>query len=358
LKFPNNSSGYLLKYKAASLAAMQNRISAVFVCALLAAALYSLMLPSGQAAGQVPGITMVTGTYTNEAAGVEITFPEGWEGAAIETEFGIIVSVAEGGMMSEESPSHMMGLMIMDKSEVESAPTDPSEFSMDGTSTCSTPSMSTVQVSGVAASQIIVECTESGVTSKSKMIVLETDTRWISAIFMAPVAEFDASVSAFDDAVSTLEVRGATDMEGGTGVNVGLQLRTQTVMLAGQSLQVDVRSSSTITEFRLDEETKTLTFKADGQTGTEGSTEIAVGKMLNGPYTVTIDGETTTDFEVDGTGAEAVMTISYTHSVHDIAVTGASVVPEFPVAAVGMIAALIGIVAVLGRTKLFSKGVP
>jgi hypothetical protein len=174
-------------------------------------------------------------------------------------------------------------------------------------------------------------------------------------MFMAPAAEFDSSVSAFNTALNTLEVTGATSMGTTTGVNLGLQLRAQSVMLAGENLQVDVRTSSTISEFRLNEQTKTLTFKADGQTGTEGTTEIAIGTMLNGPYTVTIDGESTTDFEVEGTGANAVMTITYTHSVHDIAVTGASVVPEFPFAVLGAIAAVIGIVAVIGRTKLFAN---
>jgi hypothetical protein len=329
-------------------------VSTVFVAAIVSASLFSLLLPVSEARGQIPGITIVSGTYTNEDAGVEITFPEGWEGAAISTEFGLIVSVAEGGM-TNENPTHMMGLMIMDKSEVESAPTDPSEFSMEGESTCGTPATSSIQVSGVAATQIIVECTESGQTMKAKMVTLQTDTRWISAMFMAPAAEFDSSVSAFNTALNTLEVTGATSMGTTTGVNLGLQLRAQSVMLAGENLQVDVRTSSTISEFRLNEQTKTLTFKADGQTGTEGTTEIAIGTMLNGPYTVTIDGESTTDFEVEGTGANAVMTITYTHSVHDIAVTGASVVPEFPFAVLGAIAAVIGIVAVIGRTKLFAN---
>jgi hypothetical protein len=307
----------------------------------------------------MPGITMVSGTYENDAAGVEITFPDGWEGAAIQTDFGLIVAVSEGGMVSE-NPTKMMGLMIMDKSKVEDAPTDPSDFSMDdNTSTCESASTSTVQVSGVTATQILVQCTDDGVTLKSKMITLQSETRWISAVYMAPVADFDASVSEFDNAVGTLEVDGAASMEGGASVDVDLplQLRAQTVMLAGESLRVDVRTSSTISEFRLNEGSKTVSFKADGQTGTEGTTEIPIGKMLNGPYSVTIDGETTTDFDVSGAGANAVMTISYSHSIHDVAITGASVVPEFPVAAIAIIAALVGIVAVVGRTKLFGNRV-
>src|SRR5437870_8995164 len=331
---------------------MKQRHYSVFVAALLSAAFFSLLLSFGDARGQtIPGMTVVSGTYTNAEAGVQMAFPSSWEGAAITTDKGLIVTVAPGGM-SGGNVSKMMGLMIMDKSKVQTQPTDPSSFSTDTSSQCGTPLTGSKQVSGVAASEITVECTNAGVASKVKMVVIQTDARWISAMYMAPSAEFDSDLSAFNTAVSTLQVNGATDIGGG-GVNIGLQLKVQSIMLGGKSLQVDVKSSSTISNFNLDEGSKTLTFKAEGQTGTQGKTEIPIGKMLNGPYTVKIDGKATTDFQVAGAGAGAMMTVSYTHSAHDVAVTGASVVPEFPIAVVGVIAALIGIVAVIGRTRLF-----
>jgi len=40
--------------------------------------------------------------------------------------------------------------------------------------------------------------------------------------------------------------------------------------------------------------------------------------------------------------------------VHEVTIIGASVVPEFPVVA---IAAIIGVVAVLGRTQLLRSGI-
>jgi hypothetical protein len=333
---------------------MKHTNSSVFVVALLSAAFFSLLLSFGEVRAQtIPGVTMVSGTYTNSQAGVEITFPEGWEGAAISTDAGLIISVAPGGMSGGTATKGMF-LMIMDKSKMDSPPTDPTSFTSDTSSQCGTPLTSTTQVSGVAASQITVECTQDGTPSKARMIIVQTGSRWIAAMYAAPVAEFDSDVSAFDTSVSTLKVTGATDM--GASADIGLQLKVQSITLGGKSLQVDVKSSSTISDFKLDESSKTLTFKADGQTGTQGKTEIAIGKMLNGPYTVKIDGKATTDFQVAGAGADAMMTVSYTHSSHDVAVTGASIVPEFPIAVVGVIAGLIGIVAVIGRTRLFRTG--
>src|SRR5438876_9828135 len=89
--------------------------------------------------------------------------------------------------------------------------------------TCLLPVNGSRQVSGVAASEITVECTNAGVASKVKMVVIQTDARWISAMYMAPATEFDSDLSAFNTAVSTLQVNGATDIGGG-GVNIGLQL--------------------------------------------------------------------------------------------------------------------------------------
>jgi hypothetical protein len=98
-----------------------------------------------------------------------------------------------------------------------------------------------------------------------------------------------------------------------------------------------------------------ISFTVDGQTGTEGTTEIPIGQVLEGPYTVMIDGQATTNFEVANEGtADAVITISYTHSAHDITVTGTNVVPEFPAVMMGIIAAVIGIVAVISRTNLIN----
>jgi hypothetical protein len=97
-----------------------------------------------------------------------------------------------------------------------------------------------------------------------------------------------------------------------------------------------------------------VTFTVDGETGTGGTTEISIGRVLEGPYTVTIDGQAATNVqESTSASGEAMLTISYTHSTHDVAVTGTNVVPEFPIAAVAAIAAVIGVVAVVGRTSLF-----
>src|SRR5881296_3017360 len=114
--------------RSVSLRAMKQRHYSVFVAALLSAAFFSLVLSFGEARGQtIPGMTVVSGTYTNAEAGVQMTFPSSWEGAAITIpDKGLIVTVAPGG--TGGTVTKMMGLMIMDKSKVQTQPTDPSSF--------------------------------------------------------------------------------------------------------------------------------------------------------------------------------------------------------------------------------------
>lgn len=137
-------------------------------------------------------------------------------------------------------------------------------------------------------------------------------------------------------------------------VGLELELFVQSVVVAGDTVEVELSSSSTVSEFKLEEENKRVTFKVDGETGTPGTTEISIGRILEGPYTVMIDGQTTSNFEVteaEGSG-EAILKISYTHSTHDVTVTGTNVVPEFPFSAIGVIAAMVGAVILIGRSRL------
>lgn len=137
-------------------------------------------------------------------------------------------------------------------------------------------------------------------------------------------------------------------------VEPGLPETVQSVSVAGANIDVILRSSSNITAFSLDEETKTLSFAVEGEEGTEGVTEITIGRVLEGPYSVMVDGDVTTDFEVDESSGETILRLSYVHGIDEVTITGTNVVPEFPVAAVALAASIVGIIAVTARYGKFS----
>jgi len=314
-----------------------------------------------------PSMKEVSGTYVNSSAGVTVTFPSGWSGFEIATPSGTIATTSPGGM-SESDPATMktIGLLVSDKSQGKD-PKDPGSFSNDAND-CNAPTIKSRDVAGVKGIEATVVCPTSKETIR--MVTVQTSSNWIVLMYMAPTADFDGQVAAFDSTVSSLQVQGAVNSDAGaggnnsgndnSGSNLGLQLKTEIhqVLLQGKNKDISVVTNSTISNFRLEEQNKRVVFTVEGQSGTHGSTEIPIGQMLRGPYNVAIDGKSTTDFQVTNEGTEnAMMKLSYTHSTHDITVTGTNVVPEFPIALVGAIAAIIGIVAVMGRTNLMGRKV-
>ena len=319
---------------------------------------FLLLLPVAAVSAYAQGMPeQVSGTYVNEELGVEITFPDGWSGFEVaQTSETTFVSTSPGGL-SEPDPATMKTINLVMTAKGGRDSSDPSSLTQDVID-CNEPSIMSRTVAGVQGTEVTVECPSSD--QKFRMVAVETAENIVGVMFMTPASEFDSNVGAFDSAVGSLNVQGAIDSEGTGGPDGGaiIQLTavTRTVVIAGANVDVNIRTSSTIGQLDLDVENKQVSFTVDGQTGTAGKTEIAIGKMLEGPYTVTVDGQATTDFEVTNEGtAEAVMTISYTHSEREVTITGTSVVPEFPVAALGAMAAVIGTVIVVGRTRFFNR---
>jgi hypothetical protein len=75
-------------------------------------------------------------------------------------------------------------------------------------------------------------------------------------------------------------------------------------------------------------ENKTITFNVSGYGGTNGTTISYVKKLLEGSYTLTLDGDaiTNVDTVINETTAEEGIKITYPHNTHVIEITGGSVV--------------------------------
>lgn len=332
------------------------RFGFLAIALLLASALFPFL--TGTAMGQaMPGMNEVSGRYVNEEFGVEIMFPDGWTGFEFTTEGTLSVMTSEDDILSGGA-TRFISFGVVDKDQVADIP-DPTSQPQDGDQQvdCSEPAIGTIQVSGRTGYQTVTECTQDdGQVYKYKAVSVETQTHWVTVVYASPIEAFAEDEANFDSAVESLVVEGAIDAEGienGTTPEVGLITVAQSLVVAGEAIDLDVRTSSSIDNFELDEESKAVSFTVDGPDGTQGTTEIEIGKVLEGPYTVSIDGEVTSDFEVTNEGtSEAMISISYTHSVHDITITGTNVVPEFPMVVIAAIAAVIGAVAMMGRLRL------
>lgn len=125
----------------------------------------------------------------------------------------------------------------------------------------------------------------------------------------------------------------------------------------GEEFQVEIASNSTVDSVKLDQEAKMVTFRVDGETGTRGVTQVTVPKaMLSGEMMVMIDGQVVSPesndvIVISDTSAETTFEINYSHSEHNVAITGTNVVPEFPLATLVMAGAVGSIITALAIVK-------
>lgn len=319
--------------------------------ALLSGVLLLVPLAAVSAYAQgMPGIQEVSGTYVNEDLGVEISFPDGWSGFEIaQTSDTTLVATSPGGM-SEGDPETMKTISLLVTGKGGRDPNEPSSLTQDVID-CNQPSIGSRTVAGVQGTEVTVECPASN--QKWRMVAIETVDTIVAVMFMSPASEFDSSIAAFDSAVSSLKVQG-TVSTGGIPSTPSEQEPTtsmQSVTVSGESIEVSVESLSTVSDFALSEESKTLSFKTDG-TGSE--TTVGVGRVLEGPYTVMLDGQATTSY-TESTASDGTKMITTAHGsgAHQVTITGTQVVPEFPIIAIGAILAVVGLVGVMGRTRIF-----
>ena len=322
----------------------------------LAAGIALLMAATATSAyGQTmpPDLEEVSGTYTNTEEGVEITFPDGYSGFEVgQTSEATLVVTSPGGL-SESDPETMrsIALLITDKEGRDI--TDPSSV-IQGVIDCNEPSIESRTVAGVQGYEITVECPNT--SQMLMMVAAETQEKIVDVMYVAPSSEFEADLGKFNSAIDSLKIQSAIDSQAPSDVPAedDTASRTLEVTVGEEPIEVQVESSSEISDFGLDEETKTLSFGVDGE---GDASVVSVGAVLEGPYVVTIDGQETSDFE-ESTNEQGVRTITLPHGAgaHEITVTGTQVVPEFPIVTLGVLAALIGVVAVIGRARLMGRG--
>jgi hypothetical protein len=127
------------------------------------------------------------------------------------------------------------------------------------------------------------------------------------------------------------------------------------ISASAEPIELNIRSSSTVSGFVFSEESKMISFSATGEDGTKGVTVVTVGSVLEGPYTVMVDGTAVTDFKTTETAeGETEIEVTYDHSTREISITGTQVVPEFPVTMLIMgiaIATIIALAAVTTKRK-------
>ena len=207
---------------------------------------------------------------------------------------------------------------------------------------------------------ITLNCTQMDKDWKLKGYYFQTEKNFVEISFLAVSgSDYDTNVGAFDKSAATLSIPGTITapsiiLDSGPATAAALKPHLERVDIgSGKTVNLTFDTSSNISGFVFDEAGKKITFSVSGADGTNGTTELNLGALLLGPYLVSLDGHPVTNFETgtDPVTGGATVTIHYHHSSHEITVAGSQVVPEFALPLVGMLSALMAIVALIGRKR-------
>lgn len=313
--------------------------------------LSALMLTSFiNAKAQLPEVKEVKGNYVNEDLGIELVLPENWSGM----ELPIAIEPAIGGLMAspEDASSNevAMSLIIIDATKFDPSTQPTSPQPEDVEFKCTTLSLNTIEISEIKGMEIVVECEDIPTSYKIKSVFLsqekDDNIRFIQLALIASSELYDIYIKDFDDSVKTLKVSNAIPPT----INLSKE-KTEKVMIEDKDIDIRIKSTSDIKDIQLNKEDKSITFKVEGKDGSMGMTEIHVGSVLKGPYTVLLDGNPIEAIEVTNESGEQILRIIYMHSIHEIKVLGTEVVPEFPVAVLPILALITGIAIFVARSR-------
>ncbi len=329
------------------------RIYAIIVLMLI---LFSGININAQPMPGIPELKEVKGKYMNDIFGVEITLPNGWTGMELITGgiggvdfiLGGFFASPEGDISNIDMDSPIMTMYIIDAKKGDVSVEDTSETFEEPE--CKALSSSLVDILGVKGFEMEMECTIDDTIKRAKGLFISQEEgdfiRSIIVTFMAPKSLYEQYIDDFENSLRTLKVSNIKQIS-----IPATSHKEEHVIVDGNQINIRISSNSNINEFKFDHEDKSISLVVEGKDDTLGVTDIYLGDVLKGPYTVTVNG-TPIEYipirEQDGTEG---IRIVYTHSTKEIKIIGTEVIPEFPIAVLPILAIILGAAILITRNK-------
>jgi hypothetical protein len=304
--------------------------------------------------------TEISEKYVDEKVGLQIEFPDGWSGIG----FAGMAVVVPGGIeeVDETSSIETSAIMIMALPRMEFS----NAFSSLGAlneqveanandQNCRIQKYAYTKVNSIDGIQIVAECDSSEEYSNVNMYGVMSEKNFVLVAFAAKTdKDYNENISTFEKSIKTLQIDNPLPFKTAMSQTLKLKKVNQELSVKGAKFDLKVQTNSEVTNVAFSESEKRISLRVSGQDGTDGIVIIPIDQVLEGPYTVSVDGRTTTNFVIaeDSNTGQKSLEINYNHSVHDIVVSGTSVVPEFPPAALAALLGIIGMMAILTRTRI------
>jgi hypothetical protein len=298
----------------------------------------------------------ISGKYEDAEAGYTITFPDGWSGISF---LGNFPMVAPGGFLQGSGNATIL-VFAINRTAFEEAATNQTFFLSgnltDNPEDCGNGESSFTTINGMSAFRAVEEC-DDGASGykKSEVVGVINPSHIILLGYEAHSQEANQLYyKNFLEAQSTFKVNRAQDFRATLNAMTNMRPQSIPVQIDGNTLDVTLTTSSTISELSISKEDKRISFSVEGMSGTRGTTTIAVQDILQGPYSVTIDGNTTAFTIIkDDKTSETLIEVMYPHSKHAVVITGTQVIPEFPFPILGIaVASIMVLIVAISRTRL------
>jgi hypothetical protein len=271
----------------------------------------------------------VSGRYISPDGEVEITLPADWRSVESTVASGTVIVSAPTDFSIEalNELDAAMYLIIYEKALVDRAPDSIPPFSV-GDVRCVVQVDGSAIVSNAVSKLSTFQCRADAKEIMVRSVLTETFNGWVSLMLVTNNSVTESYTPIFNKALGTLLVTDAISMD----ISPNVIHTIKTINVNGTQVFVEVRSSSNLTDFVFDEERAILSFALTGRIGTQGVTEVAIGKIIEGPYSVMINDNTTDNFElIEGATREGNRIIAtYDHNgITRVTISGTRAVPEF-----------------------------
>ena len=292
----------------------------------------------------------VSGQYINPNLGFKIVFPEGWTG--IETSLIVTMGqVSPSGVSPGDIPTQFrnqdasisitgvpIALMEMAMPLVSAFMTNDSGLfgnssmldvmeNVQQFAGCEHISASILKLNGVIAEEKTDECTTLGIYTKSKSYTFTTEKGLVMIAYSANSKKnYESNLAKFDESIKSLSVSQPTDFRTFGQELLGIISHSYEVESAGQEHTVQIDSTQNISNFEFSPSEKSITFTTgEGKLSIGvGQSIVNLGKLLSGPYSVTIDGKELSNFITvnDMINNGTVLELTHAPGLHTFVISG------------------------------------
>ena len=307
----------------------------------------------------------ISGQYVDTQARFQMDLPQGWSGTKVLGLYPIVSPTGFDVSKVSSMPEAIMMIMIFNRFDARDEALsgdftnfiDQSETSSDNSGAqghCHATAGEIVKVNDLTAYHAVHQCdTNSFGIYKANTYALITGTKFIMVTYAATsAAAYDKYLADFEHSFSSVKANDALNFRTTLPyVLAASKEYSQSVHALGKDWTLKIQTSSSLSNFDFAESEKKITFRVEGLSGTKGVILVPLQGLLVGPYDVKIDGKPTDQFTIidDKTTGEKVLQLGYTHSAHDVEISGGTVVPEFPLYLIALLGGVIGIITILGR---------